>query len=287
MGSTNRFYAYDDEFQDVFKRGRFNNKEVALFRHLNNRKIQLGTEGEVETYISKVIELFNLPIKNIPFYYHLWINNYREDGRYEDVTNINMEGIYGRGESDTHVTKSEYCKCILHKIPFIYERWWGRWETTPTGDRQYIVQHPWFTDGLYLFKNDTWYVVHDTKGLRCLPADCVRVNFFEIEKLAYGGMTYDEVLNERADAIIMQSGKFLNRPIQRKIRGIKLIFRIESIVRNGHLLDFTIDLLPESDIPTVTEILFKETLVKLYESIHLKIFDSIGKINIRQVHNEQ
>jgi hypothetical protein len=275
-------YIDREKYESVLNRNSFNKKEVALLKHLNKHKKEFTEISHLLNYISRVLKIFNIPQDYTALYYKLWINNYREDGMYENVTHINIDDILEIDNTNPeYVGKRTYCKCILDKLPFVYDRWEGKWLTDGHGSSYYIVVHPYFQGGLYLFKNDTWYVVYDTKGLKCIPADCIRVGFLEMQKIVKEGGTYDDVLADRADVIISSSNQFLNKRIQKKIGGVKIIYKIESIVRNGHLLDFTVEIMPDSDIPTVDETLFKTILTKLYHRIHLRIEDSIGKIIIK------
>jgi hypothetical protein len=281
-------YVNSDQHDDIMSREHFNAKEVALFKHLNKEKTNLATEKDVLQYIHKILFIFNIPENRTALYYHLWVTNYQETADYGSIT-INREGLESTPKDDivvfSYYTKPNYCDCIKNKIPFDFYGYEGGWMSDEFGSKYYRV-HRTFWTCLYLFKGDRWYVVNDTKGLKCTLADFTKVNFFEIKNLMDGNETWEDVVSKRIDSIIEHSGGFLGKRIQSRIRGVKTVYKMVSAVRDGNLINFTVELLPSSDYPTDSEDLFKKILTKLYLSIKLDLTDLIGKINVKQSSTE-
>jgi tRNA splicing ligase len=92
-----------------------------------------------------------------------------------------------------------------------------------------------------------------------------------------------EAIDKLFEKVFHKTEPLIDKRIQHKIKGDKLVYRIKSLVRDADMLVFTVDLDEDSDIPTSNPKVFKKALITLYRHYGLKIDGFIGEVKVIQL----
>lgn len=132
------------------------NKEVRLFKHLNEKKHELGTKEELISYIKMMLKLMGKSPSDAVVYYHAYTMNFRPEGDYENLTKDNFVNFKDFAQKrTTNVTSWEYTTAT---IPFKGSNLEGSWQVNYKNQWYYVVKsYNWYP--IYLYKDNQWYSV--------------------------------------------------------------------------------------------------------------------------------
>ena len=134
---------------------RLSREEIFMFKQLNRRRSDFKTQKELMNFIDTLIFALGLDEKNTRFYYEIYIQNYRPEGDYENLTYQNVKNLKPKRVSN--INSSEY---VSSKLPFIGSNLKGYWGFNNKNQSYYVVKsYGWYP--IFLFINNKWYEVSD------------------------------------------------------------------------------------------------------------------------------
>ena len=132
------------------------NKEVRLFKHLNDKKQELGTKDEIIKYVQMMLKLMGKSPGEARAYYQAYTQNFRPEGDYENLTKDEFKNFRDFAQKKTTNTSAwEYSTALM---PFKGSNLEGIWDDNSKGEWYYVVKsYQWYP--IYLYKEDKWFGV--------------------------------------------------------------------------------------------------------------------------------
>lgn len=132
------------------------NKEVRLFKHLNDKKQELGTKDEIIKYVQMMLKLMGKSPGEARAYYQAYTQNYRPEGDYENLTKDEFKNFRNFAQKKTTNTSAwEYSTALM---PFKGSNLEGIWDDNSKGEWYYVVtSYNWYP--IYLHKDGKWFGV--------------------------------------------------------------------------------------------------------------------------------
>ena len=69
-----------------------NSQEVILFKYLNTKFDKNKRKDKFFDDVKTGLRMFSLNPKDVQYYFDLFVNNYREDGKYENLSTSDFKG---------------------------------------------------------------------------------------------------------------------------------------------------------------------------------------------------
>lgn len=127
--------------------------EIILFKYLNKKKEGLNKKELIELIMS-TLKGMGLQENEALYYYNIYVNNYRKDGDYENITKDEFFGPEKQKQQRT--TNVGAHQLVASKMPFKGSNLEGSWDTDSKNVPYYlVVSYGWYP--VYLFKDGTWY----------------------------------------------------------------------------------------------------------------------------------
>jgi hypothetical protein len=128
--------------------------EIVLFKFLNKKFKEHKRKDEFFRYVQLGLKLVGLNPKDVQYYFDLFVNNYREDGKYENLKVDELKGAKDfKAQRIINVNAKNYSR---NKLPFKGSNVEGFWETDLKGVDYYVItSYKWYP--IYLYKEGVWY----------------------------------------------------------------------------------------------------------------------------------
>lgn len=242
----------EQQFQKLFEQEEkaFSTPEITLFKNLNKKKFELRNEAALKDYIKRVLKFFNIPTDDYHKYFLTYVNNYREDGRYELTTKDELKfPVDTKLQSTTNIKSDLFTK---NQIPFKSSNLKGFWEYDPNKQYQYVVlSYDWYP--IFLYKNGKWYEAKDgfsnsTKKqiINARPTyDTIRVSTGEMKDMRNGGSGYEDKFEEIFEKCKGLIGKELTALKRRPNKST--VYQINSMVRENDTIVVNVELFETDD----------------------------------------
>jgi hypothetical protein len=139
----------------------FTKKEALFFKFLNTFKKAAKskfTDSKLSDVIYSNLKSFGLDLSDYHYYWDLYTQNYREDGRYDLTTKGELNSYHSMKPKRTaNSSASDYVKQLK---PFKGSNLSAEWKKDFKGDWAYVV-YSWNWYPIYLFKYRKWFQVDD------------------------------------------------------------------------------------------------------------------------------
>jgi hypothetical protein len=92
------------------------NKELVLFKYLNTKFKTNNRRDKFFEEVTRGLKMFGLNPKDAQYYFDLFVNNYREDGKYDNLTTSELKGPkHFKAKKTTNVDSKQFSR---NKLPF-------------------------------------------------------------------------------------------------------------------------------------------------------------------------
>ena len=137
-------------------------KEVVLFKYLNSKYDDNKRKDKFFEDIRRGLKMFSLNPQETQYYFELFINNFREDGKYEDILASELKGPKEfKSKRTTNVGSNQFTR---YKAPFKASNLEAYWSKDINNVDYYVVMsYRWYP--IYLFKEGIWYKTIDSYSI--------------------------------------------------------------------------------------------------------------------------
>ena len=242
-----------EETQDSF----LTKNEVLFFKFLNifkQSKQSYTTRQEILNLIRDQIGNFGLDSKKVDYYYDLYTANFREDGRYDLITQDNLKKFYDKTVQKR--TTNTNAKDLVNNLkPFRGSNLTANWEDDNYGDWGYVVlSYDWYP--IYIYKYGKWFEVESRYSMSTAKhmsnvypsvsrGDLIKLSENDRVKLRKGWKDFSQGLESKKQDLLndienmIQSGEII------KVRTgwyprLRISFKYESVNENNETLNLDV-----------------------------------------------
>ena len=131
-------------------------KEIRLFKYLNNHKEEAKTQPKLLELIKIMMPMIGRSPNDTRFYYEVYTANYRPKGDYENLDGKNF--VHYKDFKQRRTPNNSAYNYTTGRIPFKGSNLEGHWDVNDNNEWYYVVtSYNWYP--IYLFIEKQWYRV--------------------------------------------------------------------------------------------------------------------------------
>jgi len=243
------------EMSEIDEEKAFNQREIVFFKFLNTfKKSVKPTERELSNFINSHIKSFGLKPEDSNEYLMVYTQNYREDGKYNEIKKSELKNYHSLKKQRT---SNQNASALVGSLkPFKASNLEGEWEKDKDGEWAYVVIS-WGWYPVYMYKYKNWFEVSDSyspstskqmsqsnprRYNNAIGETMIIVSRGQMNKLREGYLTTNRLISDNNENLIKTIEKQKNQLVQARLGW-------DPRIRIGYKF---IDASIENDVPTIS-----------------------------------